>query len=331
MNDVTLVTGATGFVGSAVARVLEERGHRLRLFVRPTSDRSNIAELDAEIVVGDLADPDTLAPALKNVKTLFHVAADYRLWVPDPETMMKANVEGTRNLMLAALEAGVEKIIYCSSVAALGLCKNGESADENTPVTESQVIGIYKLSKYRAEQEVLRLIREKNLPAIIVNPSTPVGPRDIKPTPTGQMVLDCASGNMPAYVETGLNIVHVDDVAEGHALALERGKIGEKYILGGENIMLGDLFRMVSQIAGVKPPGIKLKQSWLYPVALVSEWLARGFGIEPRVTRETLAMSKKLMFFSSDKARKELGYTPRPARDAVTDAIVWFRQHGRMK
>ncbi|WP_040508437.1 hopanoid-associated sugar epimerase [Gluconobacter morbifer] len=331
MNDVTLVTGATGFVGSAVARVLEERGHRLRLFVRPSSDRSNIAELNAEIAVGDLSDPSTLPAALEGVKYLFHVAADYRLWVPDPDDMMRANVEGTRNLMLAAMEAGVERVVYCSSVAALGLRSDGIPADETTPITESQVIGTYKLSKYRAEQAVLRLIRENGLPAVIVNPSTPVGPRDIKPTPTGQMILDCASGRMPAYVETGLNIVHVDDVAEGHALALERGKIGEKYILGGENMMLGDLFRLVSEIACVKPPRIKLKQSWLYPVALTSEWLARGFGIEPRVTRETLAMSKKLMFFSSLKAQKELGYAPRPARDAIADAISWFRLHGRIK
>ncbi|MBS1037833.1 MULTISPECIES: hopanoid-associated sugar epimerase [Gluconobacter] len=331
MNDVTLVTGATGFVGSAVARVLRERGHRLRLFVRENSDRSNIAELDAELAIGDLSDPTTLPAALKGVKILFHVAADYRLWVPDPSVMMKANVNGTRNLMLAALEAGVEKIVYCSSVAALGLSKDGTPADEETYVTESSVIGTYKLSKYRAEQEVLKLVREKGLPAIIVNPSTPIGPRDIKPTPTGQMILDCASGRMPAYVETGLNIVHVDDVAEGHVLALERGKIGEKYILGGENMMLGDLFRLTSEIACVKPPRVKLKQSWLYPVAVVSEWLARGFGIEPRVTRETLAMSRKLMFFSSLKAQRELGYAPRPARDAIADAISWFRLHGRMK
>ena len=331
MNDVTLVTGATGFVGSAVARVLRERGHRLRLFIRENSDRSNITELDAELAIGDLCDPSTLPAALKGVKILFHVAADYRLWVPDPAVMMKANVEGTRNLMLAALEAGVEKIVYCSSVAALGLNKDGTPADEETYVTESTVIGTYKLSKYRAEQEVLKLVREKGLPAIIVNPSTPIGPRDIKPTPTGQMILDCASGRMPAYVETGLNIVHVDDVAEGHVLALERGKIGEKYILGGENMMLGDLFRLTSEIACVKPPRIKLRQSWLYPVAVVSEWLARGFGIEPRVTRETLAMSRKLMFFSSMKAQRELGYAPRPARDAIADAISWFRLHGRMK
>jgi len=330
MNDVTLVTGATGFVGSAVARVLLERGHKLRLLVRPTSDRSNIAELDAELAIGDLSDPATLKEALQGVKYLFHVAADYRLWVPDPEAMMKANVAGTRELMLAAQEAGVERIVYCSSVAALGLHKDGTSADENTPNKERDVVGVYKLSKFRAEQEVLRLIKENALPAVIVNPSTPVGPRDIKPTPTGQMILDCAAGRMPAYVETGLNIVHVDDVAEGHVLAFERGKIGEKYILGGENMMLGELFSLVSEIACVKPPRIKLKQSWLYPVALVSEWLARGFRIEPRVTRETLEMSKKLMFFSSLKAQEHLGYAPRPARDAISDAVSWFRMHGRI-
>ncbi|QDH17801.1 hopanoid-associated sugar epimerase [Swingsia samuiensis] len=332
MNDITLVTGSSGFVGSAVVRVLQERGHKLRLFVRPNSDRSNIAALDGvELVFGDLTDPSTLPSALKGVKNLFHIAADYRLWVPDPSAMMQANVEGTKHLMLEALNAGVEKIVYCSSVAALGLRSDGVPADENTFVAEDKVIGIYKLSKYRAEQEVLRLVREKRLPAVIVNPSTPVGPRDIKPTPTGQMILDCAAGKMPAYVETGLNIVHVDDVAEGHALAFERGKIGEKYILGGENMMLGDIFRLVSEIACVKPPQIKLKQSWLYPVAIASEWLARGFGIQPKVTRETLEMSKKLMFFSSLKAQRDLGYAPRPARDAIADAVSWFRLHGRIK
>ncbi|CAI9120195.1 hopanoid-associated sugar epimerase [Brytella acorum] len=330
MSEYTLVTGATGFVGSAVARVLLERGHRLRLMVRAGADGSNLKGLDAEIVNGDLTSPETFAPALKGCRYLFHVAADYRLWVPDPATMMAANVEGTRRLMLAALEAGCEKIVYCSSVAALGLRKDGRPADETTPVTEHDVIGVYKLSKYRAEQAVLKLVAERGLPAVIVNPSTPIGPRDIKPTPTGQMIVDCASGRMPAYVETGLNIVHVDDVAEGHALALERGEIGQKYILGGENHSLGDLFRMVSEIAGVKPPRIKLRQSWLYPVATVSEWMARGFGIEPRVTRETLAMSRKLMYFSSRKAEEKLGYAPRPAREAVSDAIAWFRDHGRI-
>lgn len=331
MKDITLITGATGFVGSAVARTLQERGHKLRLMVRPTSDRTNIAELDADIVVADFADPVSLKRIMENVKYVFHVAADYRLWVPDPAVMMRANVDGTRNLMLAAHEAGVERIVYCSSVAALGLRTGGEAADETTPISEDKVIGTYKLSKYRAEQVVLDLIKTHNLPAVIVNPSTPVGPRDIKPTPTGQMILECASAKMPAYVETGLNIVHVDDVAEGHALALERGRIGEKYILGGENMSLGDLFNLVSEVACVKPPRVKLRQSWLYPVALVSEWLARGFNIEPRVTRETLAMSRKIMYFSSLKAQRELGYAPRPARDAVTDAVSWFRLNGRVQ
>ena len=250
----TLVTGATGFVGSAVARILHDRGHSLRLMVRKGSDLRNIAELSAEIVDGDLLRPDTFERAVKGCRYVFHVAADYRLWVPDPAPMMTANVEGTRLLMRAALNARVERIVYCSSVAALGLIGDGSIADETTPIREHAVIGVYKRSKYRAEQEVLRLIREQSLPAVIVNPSTPVGPRDIKPTPTGQMILDCAAGRMPAYVDTGVNIVHVDDVAIGHALALEQGKKEEKYILGGENFLLHDLFDMVSRIAHVSPP-----------------------------------------------------------------------------
>lgn len=328
-EDITLVTGATGFVGSAVARILLERGHRLRLLVRQTSDRSNVSGLPVEFVVGDLADPQSMEKALEGVTYLFHVAADYRLWVPDPDVMMKANVEGTRILMQAAMKAGVKRVVYCSSVAALVTARDGIPATESSPVTEDQIVGVYKRSKYRAEQEVLRLVREEGLPAVIVNPSTPVGPRDIKPTPTGQMILDCATGRMPAYVETGLNIVHVDDVAEGHVLAFERGVVGEKYILGGENLMLGELFRMVAEIVHRKPPRIQLKQSWLYPVASVSEMLARCFGIQPRVTREMLDMSKKLMFFSSAKAERELDYRPRAARHALIDAVAWFREHKR--
>ncbi|MBO6036732.1 MAG: NAD-dependent epimerase/dehydratase family protein, partial [Acetobacter sp.] len=279
MTAPTLVTGATGFVGSAVARILHDRGHSLRLMVRKGSDLRNIAELSAEIVDGDLLRPDTFERAVKGCRYVFHVAADYRLWVPDPAPMMTANVEGTRLLMRAALNARVERIVYCSSVAALGLIGDGSIADETTPIREHAVIGVYKRSKYRAEQEVLRLIREQSLPAIIVNPSTPVGPRDIKPTPTGQMILDCAAGRMPAYVDTGVNIVHVDDVAIGHALALEQGKIGEKYILGGENFLLHDLFDMVSRIAHVAPPRVRLSQEVIWPVAVVSEWLSRAFGV----------------------------------------------------
>ncbi|QHI95424.1 NAD-dependent epimerase/dehydratase family protein [Aristophania vespae] len=325
-SDITLVTGATGFVGSAVARVLRGRGHNLRLLVRSTSDRSNINDLEAEIVVGDLSEPATLTEAFKGVRYLFHVAADYRLWVPDPDVMMRANVEGTKQLMLMAQKAGVEKIVYCSSVAALATAHDGIPANEDSPVTEDQIVGAYKRSKYRAEQLVLKMAKEEGLPVIIVNPSTPIGPRDIKPTPTGQMIWDCVRKRMPAYVDTGLNIVHVDDVAEGHVLALERGKLGEKYILGGDNLMLGDFFALISREADIAPPKIKLNQSLLYPVALISEGLARAFKIEPRVTREMLAMSRKLMFFSSDKAKKDLNYTPRPAEEAVADAVAWFKK-----
>jgi dihydroflavonol-4-reductase len=322
----TLITGATGFVGSAVARCLLARGHTLRLLARPGGDRRNIAGLPAEIVEGDLLDPTSLARASDGCRYLFHVAADYRLWVPDPAAMLRANVEGTRALLLAAQSRGVERMVYCSSVAALGLIGDGTPADETTPVHPDKIVGVYKRSKYLAEQAVLDLVRDHAMPVVIVNPSTPVGPRDIKPTPTGKMIFDAATGRMPAFVDTGLNIVHVDDVAEGHALALEHGEIGERYILGGEDFSLGALFGLVAQIAGRKPPRIRLPLAPLYPVALACEALARGFGIEPVVTRETLAMARKKMFFSSAKAREKLGYAPRPALQAVEDAVAWFRR-----
>lgn len=328
MSKPVLVTGATGFVGSAVARTLLARGHALRLLVRPNGDRRNVAGLDAELVEGDLTRPDSFQRALSGCGALFHVAADYRLWVPDPEAMMRANVEGTRALLIAAQDAGVERIVYCSSVAALGLVGDGTVADETTPAHEDRIVGVYKLSKYRAEQAVLSLVRQRGLPAVIVNPSTPIGPRDIKPTPTGAMIRDAAAGRMPAFVDSGLNLVHVDDVAEGHALAFERGRIGERYILGGEDRSLKDLFGLVSEVAGVKAPRVELPRTLLWPVAVASELLARGFNIEPRVSRDTLAMSKKKMFFSSEKAITELGYAPRPAREAVADAVGWFRANG---
>lgn len=324
MTTSTFITGVTGFVGSAVARKLIENGHRLKVLARPSSNKSNLQGLNAEIVEGDLLNPEAFTQSLRGCKYLFHVAADYRLWVPDPKRMMEINVEGTRRLMLAAQQAGVEKIVYCSSVAALGLVGDGSIADETTPV--HKIIGVYKQSKYEAEQAVLKLIKENKLPAVIVNPSTPIGPRDIKPTPTGQMILDCIKGKMPAYVDTGLNIVHVDDVAQGHLLALEKGIIGEKYILGGENMSLRDLFAMTSKIANVRPPLVRLNQKVIWPVAVVSEWMANQFNIQPRVTREMLLMSYKKMFFSSAKAEKELGYTHRPAHEAIKDAVDWFRQ-----
>ena len=325
----TLVTGATGFVGSAVARALLARGHALRLLVREGGDRSNIAGLPAELAVGDLKDPASLARAVAGCRFVVHVAADYRLWVPDPEAMNRANVEGTRALLLSAQQAGVERMVYCSSVAALGLVGDGTPGTETTPNTLAKVIGTYKRSKYLAEQAVLALARD-GVPVVIVNPSAPVGPRDIKPTPTGKMITDTAAGRMPAYVDTGLNVVHVDDVAQGHVLALERGRVGECYILGGEDMAMQDLLAAVAAVAGRKPPRVKLPHAALYPVALASEGLARLAGIEPIVTRDILAMAKKKMFFSSAKAQAELGYSFRPAREAIADAVAWFRAEGRI-
>lgn len=323
-----LVTGATGFVGSAVARALEARGHRLRLLARPASDRRNLSGLAGTIVEGDLTDHASLGRAVAGCRALMHVAADYRIWVPDPDAMVRANVGGTVALMQAAQTAGLSRIVYCSSVAALGLTKDGTPATEATPVTEDSIVGAYKKSKYRAEQAVLDMVRLHGLPAVIVNPSTPVGPRDIKPTPTGKMIADAAAGRMPAYLDTGLNIVHVDDVAQGHVLALERGVVGEKYILGGENLLLRDLLAMIAAVAGRKPPRIALPHDLLWPLAVGCEALARLTGIEPMVTRDHLKMARKRMFFSCEKAKAQLGYRPRPARQAVEDAVAWFRASG---
>ncbi len=327
-TGLTLVTGATGFVGSAVARALLGRGYRLRLLVRAGSDRRNVAGLDAELVEGDLTDPASLGRAVAGCRSLFHVAADYRLWVPDPAAMNRANVTGTTALLTAAQDAGVRRMVYCSSVAALGLVGDGTPADETTPNTIEKVIGAYKRSKFMAEQAVLDLARGRGMPVVIVNPSTPIGPRDVKPTPTGKMVADAAAGRMPAYVDTGLNVVHVDDVAEGHVLAFERGRVGECYILGGENLGMAELLGLVDEAAGRPRFRVRLPHGALYPVALAAEALAR-FGVEPLVTREMLAMARKKMFFSSAKAQAELGYTFRPARQAVQDAVDWFNAHAR--
>lgn len=327
----TLVTGATGFVGSAVARVLLARGHDLRLLVRKNSDRRNIAELDAETVVGDLTDPASLDRAASGCRFVVHVAADYRFWVPNPADMLNANVEGTLAILRSATKAGAERIVYCSSVAALGQIGDGTPATEDTPAVEADFVGIYKRSKFLAERAVLDAARKDSIPLVIVNPAAPVGPRDIKPTPTGKMILDAAAGRVPAYIDTGLNLVHVDDVAEGHALALERGRIGERYILGGENMPLKDILTLVASVAGQRPPSIRLPEAVIWPIAFAMEHLARVTGIPPLMTRDHLKMARKKMYYSSRKAIEELGFQPRPVRGAVEDAVAWFRDNGMLR
>lgn len=324
-----LVTGATGFVGSAVVRKLIGRGLPVRALVRPASDRSNLDGLEIDIVEGDLLETATLKPALDGCSGLFHVAADYRLWAPDPEPMFRANVDGTRTILLAAGDCGVERIVYTSSVAVLGNRPGDGVADEETPVTFKDMIGPYKQSKFLAEAEVRELIESKGLPVVIVNPSTPIGPRDIKPTPTGRMIVEAASGRMPAYVDTGLNVVHVDDVAEGHLLAFEKGVVGQRYILGGENMSLREILTTIARITGGKPPRVKIPTGAVLPFAYMAEAWARVSGVkEPFATVDGLRMAKKKMFFSHAKADRELGHAPGPAEQALSDAVQWFREHG---
>lgn len=325
----TLITGASGFVGSAVLRQLIAAGHTMRALVRPNSDRRNLAELPVEIVTGDLTDRASLDRALLGCSALFHVAAVYHLWVPHPHEIYEVNVNGTRNLMIAAANAGVKRIVYTSSVATLGLTRDGSPADENTPVSLADMIGHYKRSKFLAEAEVKKLAEEQGLPVVIVNPSTPVGPRDIKPTPTGRIIVDALSGRMPAYVDTGLNLVHVDDVAVGHLLAFERGTIGERYVLGARNMTLKEILTELAAVTGGQAPRIRLPRNLVLPIAYVSEaWARLTHGNEPRVTLVGVRLAKKKMFFSSEKAKRVLGYHPRPIEEALRDAVDWFRRNG---
>jgi dihydroflavonol-4-reductase len=325
----TLLTGATGFVGAAVLRSLIAGGHTVRALVRPKSDRRNLSGFDCEVVIGDLTDPASLQRALRGCDALFHVAADYRLWVPDPAVMNRINVQGTVDLFQAAAAAGVSRIVYTSSVATLRLRADGVPADEACRGELSDIIGIYKQSKFLAERAVRRLIDEEQIPIVIVKPTAPFGPGDVKPTPTGRVVLEAASGRMPAYVNTGLNVVHVDDVATGHLLAYERGAIGESYILGGENRTLQWILKTVAKLSDRAPPRIRLPHWAVIPVAYVAEGAARlRPGTEPVVTIDGIRMARKLMYFSSAKAERELGYSSRPAFEALRDELEWFYRNG---
>ena len=324
----TLVTGATGFVGAAVARALLDAGHELRVLVRSTSDRKNLQGLDLDAAVGDLRDADSLRGAAAGCSALFHVAADYRLWTRDPKALYATNVDGSVNVIRAASDAGVQRIVYTSSVATLGLNTDGSPADEETPVALEDMIGHYKRSKFLAESAVTQLVADEQLPVVIVNPSTPIGPGDVKPTPTGRLILDAATGRMPAFVDTGLNVAHVDDVARGHLQAFEQGRIGERYILGGENMSLESILRSVAAVSGRRPPKLRLPHGVVMPVAYAAEAWARLFGGEPLATVDGVKMSRKRMYFSCQKAERELGYSHRRADEAIRDAVDWFRKNG---
>jgi dihydroflavonol-4-reductase len=326
-TDLALVTGATGFVGSAVVRALLSDGLRVRALARRSSPKANLDGLDIELAEGDMRDAGAVRAAAEGARYVFHVAADYRLWAPDPEEIMRANVEGTRTVMEAAAGAGAERIVYTSSVATLKPLPGGKPADETSALSEDEAIGAYKKSKIAAERLVEAMVGD-GLPAVIVNPSAPVGPRDLRPTPTGRMILEAASGRIPAFVDTGLNIVHVDDVAAGHLLALRKGRIGERYILGGENMTLAELLGRIARLTGRTPPRLSLPRWPLYPIAYAAEALARLTGREPFVTVDGLRMSEYLMYFTSAKAERELGYRPRAAEEAIRDAIGWFRSAG---
>ena len=329
MSDVALVTGASGFVGSAVARALVARGLTVRVLMRPSANRLNIAQLHCEPVAGDMRDADSMLAAMKGARYLFHVAADYRLWARDSREIERNNFAGARATMGAALKTGVERVVYTSSVAAL---KPGAVAvDETSRHTPQSVIGAYKRSKLVAEREVERLVREEGLPCVIVAPSTPIGPRDIKPTPTGRVIVEAATGRMPAFVDTGLNLVHVDDVAQGHLLALDKGRIGENYILGGTDVALETMLGDIAFLSGRRAPSVKLPRAPLFALAWGAELVARVTGKEPFLTADALRMSRYRMFFSSQKAVRELGYVARPYKEGLQDALNWFGENGYLK
>lgn len=329
-GDVTLVTGVAGFLGSAVARQLAASGRKLRGVVRASSPRANLADFPGELVEADLRDPIAVAAAMRGVGELFHVAADYRLWARDPEEIVRNNLAMTTAVMEAALGEGVRRIVYTSSVATLLPDPNGP-ADETRAATPEQATGAYKRSKVVAERLVERMVAARGLPAVIVNPSTPIGPRDVHPTPTGRIVVEAANGKMPAYVDSGLNLVHVDDVAAGHLLAADNGRVGERYILGGEDVSLGQMLKEIAQLVGRKPPTVELPVAPLFPLAWLAELGGRITGKEPFLTLDSLRMSRHHMFYTSAKAERGLGYTARPYVEALRDAVEWFRAAGMIR
>lgn len=315
----TLVTGASGFVGWHVARLLLERGHRVRALLRPAS---SVPELDLEIVRGDLRDPASLAHAVEGCELVFHVAADYRLWSRRSDEMYRSNVDGTRNMLAAAQTAGVGRMVYTSTVGCIGVPDNG-IGDESRPVSLGQMTGPYKRSKFMAEQVALDFARS-GFPVVIVNPTAPMGDHDFKPTPTGQIVADFVKGAMPAYIDTGLNVVNVRDVALGHVLACEHGRVGERYILGSENLTLGQILRQLAELTGRRAPTLELPYFVAYAAGAITTGLAYVTGIPPRAPLEAVRMAKKKMWVSHEKAARELGFSPCPARSALADAVQWF-------
>jgi dihydroflavonol-4-reductase len=320
-----LVTGANGFLGSAVVRALLADGSAVRALVRSGSDRRNLDGLDVEVAVGDLTDCDSLRRAAAGCSLVFHVAADYRLWVADPKPMYRSNLDGSVNVLEAAAAAGAKRLVYTSSVAVLGLNKDRTPADEDTPVTVEDMVGHYKRSKFLAEQAVRKRGAEIEFPVVTVNPSTPIGPRDVKPTPTGRILLDAAAGRMPAFVDTGLNLVHVDDVAAGHLAAAKLGVPGERYILGGDDFTLERILRVVAEHVGRRASTIRLPHWSVYPLAVAAEALAMLTKREPRVTLDGVRMSTKHMYFSSRKAQRDLKYRWRDPKLGVAEAVDWFK------
>jgi dihydroflavonol-4-reductase len=322
------VTGATGFLGSHVARALAQQGAELRLLVRPTSRTNNISDLQAEVALGDLREPESLRKLMTGCEFVFHVAADYRLWVPDPDEMYRTNVEGTRAVIAAARECGVRRVVYCSSVATMGFTHTEQIVDENTPVSLAHMVGPYKRSKFMAEQIALEAGR-KGMDVVVVNPTTPVGENDIRPTPTGRIILDFLMRKFPAYVDTGLNLVDVKEAARGHLLAMEKARPGERYILGGENLTLKQILDRLSSLTGLSSPELKVPHMVALAFAAFDQFITGVMrGKEPRATIDAVKMGRKKMFASSVKAERELGYRIVPVEDALRRAIDWFQTHG---
>jgi dihydroflavonol-4-reductase len=325
------ITGATGFVGSHVARALAEQGANLRLLIRSTSRTDNITDLRAEVEMGDLRRPESLKKAMRGCQYVFHVAADYRLWVRDPQQMYQANVEGTRSVIQAAQECGVRRVVYCSSVATMGFTQTGQIVDEETPVSLADMIGHYKRSKFMAEQIALEAGR-KGAGVVVVNPTTPIGEQDIKPTPSGRIIVDFLNRKFPAYVDTGLNLADVKEVARGHLLAMEKARPGERYILGGENLTLKQILDKLSALTGLPSPSMKVPHAVAMGFAAFDQFFTGVvLGREPRATIDAVRMGRKMMFASSARAERELGYRTLPVEDALRRAVHWFQSHGYVR